>query len=174
MGCVSMSRRFFAGGRIDKNAMKRAVLAARVELEPIERQYPRCGLELGGGRVGHGPVDCRNRPRGGMVRGRGRPRPRCAACAGCWSGARSVDAVKLHELRDDRRPRAPRGASRLLSAVLDAFDIERLDVSEMALREGLLFDLVGPHPPRGRPRRHRAATESSDIGSTPPRVTASR
>ena len=33
--------------------------------------------------------------------------------------------------------------SRSCRPVLDALDIEHLDVSEMAHREGLLFDLVG-------------------------------
>ena len=53
-----------------------------------------------------------------------------------------VDAVRLRELRDDRRPVLPGGVA-VLSAALDAFDVEHLDVSEMALREGLLFDLMG-------------------------------
>ena len=43
MGCVSISRRFFPDGRVDKHSMKRAVLASRVEFEPIERQYRDAG-----------------------------------------------------------------------------------------------------------------------------------
>src|SRR5262245_26743648 len=36
MGCVSMSARFFADGAITEKRMKRARLAARLELEPVQ------------------------------------------------------------------------------------------------------------------------------------------
>ncbi len=141
VGCVSISRRFFPEGRIDKHAMKRAVLAARVEFEPIERQYRDAGWGSAVGSSGtiraiaaiaraagwceHGvDQDALRRLRRALIR------------------ARHVDAVSLRELRDDRRPVLPGGVA-VLSAALDALDIEHLDVSEMALREGLLFDLIG-------------------------------
>ncbi|MCO6442064.1 MAG: Ppx/GppA family phosphatase, partial [Nitrococcus mobilis] len=41
MGCVSMSREFFADGTINAGGMRQAVLAARQELEYIEESY-RC------------------------------------------------------------------------------------------------------------------------------------
>ena len=141
MGCVSSSRRFFPEGRIDRQAMKRAVLAARVEFEPIERQYRDAGwrsavgssgtikaiaaIVRAAGWCGHGiDRDALRRLRRELVR------------------AGHVDALRLRELRDDRRPVLPGGVA-VLSAALDALDVEHLDVSEMALREGLLFDLMG-------------------------------
>ena len=141
MGCVSISRRFFPEGRIDKHSMKRAVLAARIEFEPIERQYRDADWRSAVGSSGtikaiatiaraagwceHGvDRDALRRLRRALVR------------------ARHVDAVKLRELRDDRRPVLAGGVA-VLSAALDALDIEHLDVSDMALREGLLFDLIG-------------------------------
>ena len=141
VGCVSSSRRFFPEGRIDKHTMKRAVLAARVEFEPIERQYRDAGwrsavgssgtikaiaaIARAAGWCGHGiDRDALRRLRRELVR------------------AGHVDAVRLRELRDDRRPVLPGGVA-VLSAALDALDLGHLDVSEMALREGLLFDLIG-------------------------------
>ena len=141
MGCVSLSRRFFPRGRIDKQAMKRAVLAARVEFEPIERQYRDAGwrsavgssgtikaiaaIVRAAGWCGHGiDRDALRRLRRELVR------------------AGHVDALRLRELKDDRRPVLPGGVA-VLSAALDALDVAHLDVSEMALREGLLFDLIG-------------------------------
>ncbi len=39
MGCVSMSARFFDGGEITEKRMKRARLAARIELEPLQATF---------------------------------------------------------------------------------------------------------------------------------------
>ncbi|MCY4220042.1 MAG: exopolyphosphatase [Thiotrichales bacterium] len=141
MGCVSMSRRFFPDGRIDKHSMKRAVLASRVELEPIERRYRDAGWRSAVGASGTvRAIAAIARAAGwcehGVDRGALRRIRRALVRAG------HVDAIKLRELREDRRPVLPGGVA-VLSAVLDALDIEYLDVSEMALREGLLFDLIG-------------------------------
>ena len=141
MGCVSVSRRFFPEGRIDKHSMKRAVLAARVEFEPIERQYRDAGWGSAVGSSGTiRAIAAIARAAGwcehGVDRGALRRLRRALV------RARHVDAVRLRELRDDRRPVLPGGVA-VLSAALDALDIEHLDVSEMALREGLLFDLIG-------------------------------
>src|SRR5690606_11444193 len=43
MGCVSYSKTFFPGGRIDAKSMKAAELAARGELEAITEQYRDAG-----------------------------------------------------------------------------------------------------------------------------------
>ena len=141
VGCVGISQRFFAHGRIDKPSMKRAVLAARVEFEPIERLYRDAGWSSAVGcsgtikavaAIAHTAGWCAN----GVTRHAMRRLRRALVEAG------HVDAVRLKELRDDRRPVLAGGVA-VLSAAMDAFGIEHLEVSEMALREGLLFDLIG-------------------------------
>ena len=121
--------------------MKRAVLAARVEFEPIERQYRDAGWGSAVGSSGTiRAIAAIARAAGwcehGVDRGALRRLRRTLV------RARHVDAIRLRELRDDRRPVLPGGVA-VLSAALDALDIEHLHVSEMALREGLLFDLIG-------------------------------
>ena len=140
-GCVGTSRRFFPGGRIDKRSMKRAVLAARVEFEPIEQRYRAAGWGSAVGSSGTikavaAIVRAAGWCEAGITRDALRRLRRALVEAG------HVDAVALKELRDDRRPVLPGGVA-VLSAALDALGIEYLDVSEMALREGLLFDLIG-------------------------------
>ena len=141
VGCVGASRRFFPGGRIDKQSMKRAVLASRVEFEPIEQLYREAGWGSAVGcsgtiraiaAIAHAAGWCGS----GITRDALRRLRRALVEAG------HADAVELKELRDDRRPVLPGGVA-VLSAALDALGIERLEVSEMALREGLLFDLIG-------------------------------
>jgi exopolyphosphatase/guanosine-5'-triphosphate,3'-diphosphate pyrophosphatase len=57
-------------------------------------------------------------------------------------GAGHIDEVKLEELSDDRRPVFAGGVA-VLSAVFKALDIDAMQVSDLALREGLLYELVG-------------------------------
>ena len=141
MGCVSISRRFFPEGRMDKHSMKRAVLAARVEFEPIERQYRDAGWVSAVGSSGTiRAIAAIARAAGWSEHGIDREALRRLRRA--LVRARHVDAVRFRELRDDRRPVLPGGVA-VLSAALDALDIDHLDVSDMALREGLLFDLIG-------------------------------
>ena len=53
-----------------------------------------------------------------------------------------VDRLQLTGLTDDRRPVFPGGVA-VLSAVFKALGIERMLVSDLALREGLLYELLG-------------------------------
>jgi exopolyphosphatase/guanosine-5'-triphosphate,3'-diphosphate pyrophosphatase len=43
MGCVNYSNRFFQGGELTPDAMERAVIAARLEVRPLERPYRTLG-----------------------------------------------------------------------------------------------------------------------------------
>ena len=53
-----------------------------------------------------------------------------------------VNKVELQALSDNRRPVFAGGVA-VLSAVFKALDIEQMRVSDLALREGLLFELLG-------------------------------
>ena len=72
MGCVSISRKYFPGGRVDKHSMKRAVLAARVELEPIERPFRDAGWSSAVGASGTIRAIAGIAHSGRLVRGRHR------------------------------------------------------------------------------------------------------
>src|SRR5579862_4762148 len=52
MGCVSMSQRFFADGRVSGKRIERARIAARLELEPIQAAFQRHGWERAVGSSG--------------------------------------------------------------------------------------------------------------------------
>jgi len=56
--------------------------------------------------------------------------------------AGSVDSLKLEGLSDDRKPVFPGGFA-VLFGVFEALGIEQMIVSDEALREGLLYDLLG-------------------------------
>jgi exopolyphosphatase / guanosine-5'-triphosphate,3'-diphosphate pyrophosphatase len=140
MGCVSMWQAHFADGRITARAMRRAETAARLELQPVEAQF-RHGWQQAYGSSGT------IRAIGAVARSAGwcdqdvTP----AALANLREAvleAGHVERLRFSGLNDDRAPVFPGGVA-ILTAVFDALGIERLRVSDGALREGLLYDLLG-------------------------------
>jgi len=141
MGCVSSSTRFFEGGRISAKRMRAAEIAAQQELEPIQERYRRLGWQSAIGASGsiltirdivtaHGWSD------------EGISAASLAQLRREVSKADHVDKLRLRGLSDERRPVFP-GAVAILCAAFDALGIELLRASESALREGLLYDLLG-------------------------------
>jgi exopolyphosphatase/guanosine-5'-triphosphate,3'-diphosphate pyrophosphatase len=53
-----------------------------------------------------------------------------------------VDKLKLEGLSDDRRPILPGGVA-VLTAIFEGLKIEHMAVSDEALREGLLYEMLG-------------------------------
>jgi exopolyphosphatase/guanosine-5'-triphosphate,3'-diphosphate pyrophosphatase len=141
LGCVAHTQRFFADGDITRKRMREARLAARVELEFLEHRYRKTGWDVAIGASG-------------TVRGIWR-----VILGQNWSDGpitrealeRVVDLVirtgktsriDYPGLRDDRRPVFAGGLA-VLAGVFDTLCIERMETSPAALREGLLFDLLG-------------------------------
>jgi len=141
MGCVSMSRRFFADGRISREAMDRAVLAGRVELRPVSRMFDAGHWQTAVGSSGtikaiERVVTLNGWSDDGITRSSLKKLRRTLIKAG------QIDKVRLDGLSDDRRPVFAGGVA-VLSAVFKALDIKRMQVSDLALREGLLYEMVG-------------------------------
>ena len=141
MGCVGMSLAHFAGGVVDRGRMRRAEMAAHLELEPIARRFRNAGWRsvVGSsgtiraiGAISNAAGWCEH----GITRGALRKLRKALVAAG------DVERLELRELRPDRRPVIAGGVA-VLSAVFDALELEHMDVSAMALREGLLYDLMG-------------------------------
>lgn len=141
LGCVVHTQRFFEDGEITPARFKRARLAARVELEFLERPYRRAGWDLAIGSSG-------------TIRGIWR-----VLMAQNWSDGeisreglerlveltltrRHVEEIDFAGLREDRRPVFVGGLA-VLAGVFDSLAIKRMASSERALREGLVYDLLG-------------------------------
>jgi exopolyphosphatase/guanosine-5'-triphosphate,3'-diphosphate pyrophosphatase len=141
MGCVSMSRQRFPDGKISAKAMDQAELAAALELRPIRREYRRIGWETAIGSSGT------IRSIKEVVRNAG------------WSEAGitlssleklrealisygHVDKLQLDGLKPERHPVFPGGVAILL-AVFKTLRIKQMLVSSEALREGLLYEMLG-------------------------------
>lgn len=141
VGCVSLTNRFFSDGRIKKKRLRAAELEAKLTLQPVSYIF------------------------------RGAPRDRSIGCSGTVKAIRTVcqqqgwceqgitraameqlreyfhsvshfDELTLPGLSEDRRNIFVGGAI-VLWAVFDLLDVDYMDVSDLALREGVLYDLIG-------------------------------
>lgn len=141
MGCVSMSQKHFKDGKITPKSFRRAVLAAQVELEPVEIELRRGRWEEAVGASGTLRAIDKILREAGWSQGGITPaglQKLTEATLACGH----VERLKLPGLNPERAPVFPGGLAILL-ATFQALGIERMTVSDGALREGLLYDLLG-------------------------------
>ncbi len=143
MGCVAYTQQFFADGVISPRAFERAYAAACKELLAIRSGYQAVGWDSVVGSsgtikaarallVGLGWSDAEQRiTHAGLLRLRD-----------LVLKADHVSVLDLDGLREDRKPVLPAGLAILL-AVFDTLKQERMAYSDGALREGVMYDLLG-------------------------------
>lgn len=141
MGCVSMTLAHFPDGRVGRKAWRRAVLAARQELEPVQIAFRVRGWEEAIGASGS------VRAVGDVARAAGWTNGAItsdvlARCEAALLEVERIDQIELPELSAERRPVFAGGLA-VLRAAFDALGIDRMQVASGALREGLLADLLG-------------------------------
>jgi len=141
MGCVSMSRDFFADGKITAKRMRKAILYARQEMEAIESLYRKTGWDSAIGASGtilsiNKVLDLQGWSRGGITPA-GLERLREAL-----NEAGHVDKLLLEGLSANRQPVFAGGVA-VLSGIFESLGLGQMTVSDGALREGLLYELIG-------------------------------
>lgn len=141
MGCVSLSERFFRDGKISAKRMERARLAARMELEPVQAAFRRRGWEHAAGSSGT------VRAIGDAIRVLD-PQALTITAAGLARAIEySVEAghtreLNLEPITEDRRPVFPGGLA-ILAEVFSVLDVKEMQIADGAMREGLLYDMLG-------------------------------
>jgi len=141
MGCVTLSLRYFPGGKVDKRAMKEAELVARKELQTIVTAYQATGWEEAVGSSGTAKAIVDLLELNGLSEG-GITRDGLEALRDLMIRAGEIGRLSLEGLRADRIPVLPGGVA-IMSAVFKEFGLERMVFSEGALRLGVLYDLLG-------------------------------
>jgi len=143
MGCVGMSRRFFAGGKVTEKAMDAAETGARQELELVENLYRQEHWDTALGASGTIKAAARIAFENGWCEEEGVvSRTALKQIRKVLLAAGRLDKLNLKGLDEDRRPVLPGGIA-ILRAVFNALGIDSMHVVSGALREGLLYDLVG-------------------------------
>ncbi len=141
MGCVSFSLRFFPDGRIDKQRMKEAELAARRELQTIVHAYRDAGWDEAVGSSGTAKAIRDLLESNGLSDGT-ITRDGLETLRARFVRAGDLERSGLIGLRPDRAPVIPGGLA-IMTAVFREFGLERMSFSEGALRLGVLYDLLG-------------------------------
>jgi exopolyphosphatase/guanosine-5'-triphosphate,3'-diphosphate pyrophosphatase len=141
MGCVSLSQRFFADGRLSAKRMARARVAVRSELEPIRAAYLRRGWEQAAG--SSGTVRAIGEAiREFMPATQAITREGLEALVETVAGAGHVRAIPNAAVTEERSPVFPGGLA-ILAEVFAVLRIERMEIADGAMRDGLLYDMVG-------------------------------
>lgn len=141
MGCVNFSQRFFAGGVIDKARLKAADVAARVEVERIAREFSKGNWQQAVGSSGTARA-LREILEQNAWSARGITADGLKLLRAQLIKAGQVEALQLAGLRSDRRP-VIAGGFAIMAGLFAELDIEQMDIAETAMREGILYDLLG-------------------------------
>jgi exopolyphosphatase/guanosine-5'-triphosphate,3'-diphosphate pyrophosphatase len=141
MGCVSISRRFFADGRITEKAMREAELACAVQIRPVRNLFRDGGWREAIGSSGtvkaiHNVVIAQGWSESGITR------ESLETLAAHLIQVGDVNLLELKGLSDERKPVLAGGVA-VLMAVFHHIGIQQMLVSDEALREGLIYDMIG-------------------------------
>ena len=141
MGCVGMSRSYFPDGRLRVAQFQAAVNHARQELEPVRRAYIDSGWDTAVGASGtvlaaQEILNYMGRDQGGITLD-GLEEIRRALLQ-----AKHIDNLAIPGLPADRAPVFVGGLA-VLYALFESLDIERMQATSGALREGVIYDLLG-------------------------------
>jgi exopolyphosphatase/guanosine-5'-triphosphate,3'-diphosphate pyrophosphatase len=141
MGCVSMSRRHFPDGLITPKAMHKAELYGALEIRPIRELFRRKGWRTVVGSSGtvksiRDVVAAEGWSDDGITDA---ALDRLAAALLDFG---SFDAIDLKGLNTERRPVFAGGVA-VLHALFRHLGLARMQVSDEALREGLLYEMAG-------------------------------
>ena len=143
MGCVSFTKRFFGNGVIKKKRLEDARLAARIEMRPLAKHARNAGWERAigaSGTVRHVQRILRTNgwtDRYITLEGILRFEEELARI-----GRVDKTSAAIEGLNKDRALSMP-GGLMVLKAVMEAAKISELEAATGALREGVLFDLLG-------------------------------
>lgn len=141
MGCVSYTRRFFADGKLGHARYAQAYTAARLELMGFEQAIRRLGWAQAVGSSGSIRAIAQALQAAGH--GNGEITPDGLA----WLKRRilkadSVAALNIDGVKPERLLILPAGLA-ILEATFDALGIQSMIHAEGALREGVLYDMIG-------------------------------
>ena len=143
MGCVSYTQRYFRDGKITPARYAQAYTAARLELMGIEHALRRIGWQDSVGASGT------IKAVGLATQAAGLSNAEVTLEGLAWLKRKlfklgEAEKLDIDGIKPDRRSIFPAGLA-ILEAIFDALELQRMSHSEGALREGVLYDLIGRH-----------------------------
>jgi len=141
IGCVGLSKEHFGDGKLSQKRFDRARVAARLELTPVAAAFRRHGWTRAIGssgtvRAAHDVAHALKLVDSGISLSA------LEKIIAELIAVRRIEDVKLPGLGADRAPVFAGGVA-ILAEVMSILKIENLQISGGALREGLLYDMLG-------------------------------
>ena len=141
MGCVSFSLRYFDDGKLSEGNLRRAEIAARTEIQGIRRNFSAGHWKEAVGSSGSaralGEIMRQNGLSDGAITREG-----LAALKELLLKTREIRKLDLPGLSEERKSVIAGGFS-IMSAAFAELGIDRMTVASGALREGVLYELLG-------------------------------
>ena len=141
MGCVALSETYFGDGKVSAKRMQRARVAAQLELDPIQAEFRKRGWDQSIGSSGTvraiGESVRELLPDESAITARGLQLVLDAVVA-----AGHVKDIPLAAVTDERRAVFPGGVA-ILAEIFEVLGIERMEIADGAMRDGLLYDMIG-------------------------------
>ena len=142
LGCVSMTERFFGDGRLSRKAFDKARLSAQLELRPVKaffrgsREVEAIGTSGTINSAAAVALELGIIESGDLTLG---------AVEELIERLLAFDRIMNIELRglSERRAQVWPGGLSILAELMQVLRVDKLKVSDGALREGLLYDLLG-------------------------------
>ena len=165
MGCVSFTKRFFKSGELKAKAFDKAIMAAQQELELIDDKYKKLSwLTCTGtsGTIKNIAILAKNLSDEQHDTRLTLTHLELLIAKCCEAG--HTNAMRFEGMTEDRRPVFPAGLA-ILTAVFRSLDIEWMEYSSAALREGVIYEMEEnlTHPDDVRERTAQSLATRYDV-----------
>ncbi|WDS36093.1 exopolyphosphatase [Pseudoxanthomonas sp.] len=155
VGCIASTRRFFPGGKLSKKRWNSALTEITAELQQFAQQYRALGWQEAIGSSGTakaiGDICAAMKLTKGAITAEALPQVRERLLQ-----AERIDGIDLPSLSKDRQPIIAGGVL-VMEAAFQALGIDRMLVSKAAMREGILYDMLGRRGGSDDPREQSVA-----------------
>lgn len=142
MGCVTLSRACFDDGKISESRLREAELRVQLRLEPVREEYLELGWQVVTGASGSIKAIQEVVAREGWSR-EGITLESLQRLRTALLDMGQVSAAANRWQLEPARAKVFPGGFVVLHSLCEALNIQRLEVSEGALREGVIYDLLG-------------------------------
>lgn len=141
MGCVAYTDKYFSDGLLNKRNFKQASKAAQQELQRIKRRYQQLGWDNVVG--SSGTIRAAARVLAGYgLSGGGIHLKALRKLRDLMIDQQTIDQLELQGVKDQRLRVFPAGVA-ILIGIFETLEIDNMEYSDGALREGALYDLLG-------------------------------
>jgi exopolyphosphatase/guanosine-5'-triphosphate,3'-diphosphate pyrophosphatase len=164
MGCVASTRRFFGNGKLGRKRWRDALTEVSAEFQQFGATYRARGWQESIG--SSGTIKAIGEVHRAMKLSRGAiTRAGIGTIRDALLEAEDIERIRLPGLSDERRP-VIAGGLLVLEAAFNELGLDSMEVSETAMREGVLYDMLGRAQQRD-PRESSVAALAQRYGVDP-------